>query len=101
MQRKIRGKVIGKGASGSSLHQATARRAVSKDRERLLEVQAAGADHVLGFRQRRSLHAAHEIVDELHQRAASGRAEMNEFAPHHREHGLGGGERRIRSADQE
>ena len=83
MQREIRSKVIGKGAGRGSLHQATAWSPVGKYRERLGKVQAAGADHIFGFRERSSLHAAHEIVDELHQRSTSGRAEMNEFASQH------------------
>src|ERR1700687_5393550 len=101
MQREIRGKVIGKRAGGGSLHQAAARSAVSKDCEGLLEIQAPSADHIFCFGERGSLNSAHEIVDELHQGAAFGRAEMNEFAPQYRQNRLGGGESGLRSSDQE
>src|SRR6185369_9941695 len=95
MQREIRSKVIGKGAGRGSLHQATAWSPVGKYRERLGEVQAAGADHIFGFSERSSLNAAHEIVDELHQRSTSCRTKMNEFAPQHCKDRLGNGESRV------
>src|SRR6185369_15651361 len=52
---------------------------------RAANVEAAALGHGDGLAQAGELHAAHEVVDEFEQRAASGGADVNMTAAHGRE----------------
>jgi hypothetical protein len=67
------------------LHDGTSGRSGGQYIGRAANVEAAALGHGDGLAQARELHAAHEIVDELEQRAASGRTHVHLAAAHGRE----------------
>src|SRR6202021_4326031 len=100
-QRKVWREVAGSDSVSHSLHNSTSRGAARKNRYSLSAVEAAGIDHRHSLSKRRGLHTADEVVDELHQRAASNRAQMNRIATQNRKTSPRGINGFGRTSDQE
>src|SRR5579872_432880 len=88
-QCKVRSEVIGSDSFCHSLHDSTTRSATCENGHGLGAVQTASIDHRHSFGKGRGLHSAKEIVDELHESAATDRAKMHDVATEHGKHRAG------------
>src|SRR5215469_18192681 len=99
-QVEVRREVVGGDALGDSLQNAAPRSASIKDRQGLVAIKTTCLNHHHGFGEGSGLDAAYEVVNQLHECAASNRTKMNHVSTKNRKDGLRSGQGGCRTSNE-
>src|SRR6266496_4373443 len=84
--KKVRAEIASCDAACNAFHHRAARNTFGQDGHSFFQVETTSLDQSQGFSEGNCLHCGHEVIDQLHERAAAIRAKVDYLATKHGKH---------------